>query len=345
MSMMLVPEDHWYPVLESHELQGKPLGVERFAQPLVFWRTANGQPHAHPDRCPHLGATLSAGEICEDHLTCPFHGIAFDAQGQCVHIPANGRQGKKPKGMALRTFEVLEAHGLIWLWRGGTREVYPEAPFFSELKTGWRYSSDAVEYPVHYTRAIENQLDVAHLAFVHRSTIGCGGRSFVDGPYVEADRQGIKVWVTNARDEGQSPRSIAELRGAAAGNDPTLDFLFPGIWLLNLGPRLKNVIAFVPISERQTRYYLRVYHRIRNPIIAKPFEVFMGLSNRWILNQDRRVVVTQTPASSLHAHEDTLIAADRAISLFRSLHARLLESDEGGRPQPTLTQAAGRSDE
>jgi len=345
MSVMLVLEDRWYPVLESRELRGKPLGIERFAQRLVFWRTADGQPHVHPDRCPHLGATLSAGKICENHLTCPFHGIAFDAQGQCVYIPANGRRGKIPKGMALRTFEVREAHGLIWLWRGETREVYPELPFFSELKTGWRYSSDAVEYPVHYTRAIENQLDVAHLAFVHRTTIGAGGQSFVEGPYVEADRQGIKVWVTNARDESQSPRNIAELRAAAAGREPTLDLLFPGIWLLNLGPRLKNVIAFVPINERRTRYYLRVYHRIRNPFIAKPFEVLMGLSNRFILNQDRRVVVTQTPTSSSDAHEDKLIGADRAIRQFRSLHARLLERDEGARPRPTLTQAVGRGDE
>ena len=34
-------------------------------------------------------------------------------------------------------------------------------------------------------------------------------------------------------------------------------------------PRLKNFIAFVPINEQQTRYYLRVYHPIRNPFIAK----------------------------------------------------------------------------
>jgi hypothetical protein len=105
-----------------------------------------------------------------------------------------------------------------------------------------------------------------------------GGRSFVEGPYVEADRRGIKVWLTNARDEGQSPRSIAELKAAAAGNAPTLDFLFPGVWLVDIGPRLKNFIAFVPINEQRPRYYLRVYHRIRNPFIAKLFEALMGVT-------------------------------------------------------------------
>jgi phenylpropionate dioxygenase-like ring-hydroxylating dioxygenase large terminal subunit len=325
MSTMLLPEDHWYPVLESRELGGKPLGVERFAQRLVFWRTADGQPHVHPDRCPHLGAALSVGKVCADQLACPFHGIAFDAQGQCVHIPANGRRGKIPKGMVLKTFPVREEHGLIWLWRGEPREVYPDVPYFQQLETGWRYGSIAVEYPVHYTRAIENQLDVAHLAIVHRTTIGAGGQSFVEGPYVEADQQSIKVWVTNARDEGQSSRNITELKAVAAGNEPTLDFRFPGIWLLNVGPRLKNFIAFVPIDEKRTRYYLRVYHRFRNPFIAKPFEALMGLSNRFILNQDRRVIVTQTPNKSFDAREDRFIEADRAISQFRSMHVRLLE--------------------
>ena len=89
---MLVPENQWYPVLESRELGRKPLAVERFAQQWVFWRTSSGEPRAHPDRCPHLGAALSGGTIVSGELVCPFHGFAFDAAGQCTHIPANGRK-------------------------------------------------------------------------------------------------------------------------------------------------------------------------------------------------------------------------------------------------------------
>jgi phenylpropionate dioxygenase-like ring-hydroxylating dioxygenase large terminal subunit len=322
---MRVPEDQWYPVLESRELGRKPLGVERFAQRLVFWRGADGQPHAALDRCPHLGAALSGGTIEGDRLVCPFHAFAFDGEGACTHIPANGRNGKIPKGMALRRFVVREAHGLIWLWRGAARKAFPEIPFFPILEQGWRHGAVAVEWPVHYTRAIENQLDVAHLPFVHRTTIGAGGRSFVEGPYVEADRQGIKVWVTNALDEGQTARGVAELKRAANGKEPSLDFKFPGVWLLNISPRLKSLIAFVPVNEQRTLYYLRVYHRILNPLLAKPFEFVMGLSNRFILNQDRKVVVTQTPVKGEDAGEDRMIQADRAIAQFRILHAGLLD--------------------
>jgi phenylpropionate dioxygenase-like ring-hydroxylating dioxygenase large terminal subunit len=240
---MRVPEDHWYPVLESRELGRKPLACERLGQTRVFWRGADGLPHAQPDRCPHLGASLGGGTVSGDRLVCPFHGFEFDAEGQCRHVPALGRAGKIPKGMALRSFPLREAHGMIWLWHGASRESYPDVPFFPELEDGWRHGTVVVEWPVHYTRAIENQLDVAHLAFVHRTTIGAGGRRFVEGPHVEADERGIQVWVTNSQDEGQAPRSLAALAAAASGKEPGLSFLFPGVWLLNISPRLKNLIA------------------------------------------------------------------------------------------------------
>jgi phenylpropionate dioxygenase-like ring-hydroxylating dioxygenase large terminal subunit len=322
---MRLIENQWYPVLEAREIGRKPVAFERLGQKLAFWRTADGLPHAHPDRCPHLGASLGRGKVSHDRLVCPFHGFEFAANGQCRHIPANGREGKIPKRMELASFPLREAHGLIWLWLGKARETYPPLPFFPELESGWRYGTVTADWPVHYTRAIENQLDVAHLAFVHRTTIGAGGRSFVDGPHVEADATGIKVWVSNHRDEGQQHSSPEELAKAASHREPGLHFLFPGVWLLNISPRMKNFIAFVPVNERQTRYYVRVYHRINNPLAAKVYEGCIGLSNRFILDQDRRVVVTQTPPDSSQALDDRLVGADRAIIHFRRLHAKLSE--------------------
>ena len=335
---MHLPENQWYPVLESGEVRNQPLGVERLGLKLVFWRSANGEPHAHIDRCPHLGAALSGGQTMGGRLVCPFHGFEFDGTGQCQHIPANGRLGKIPKGMALTGFTLREEHGLIWLWLGQHREVLPKVPYFPPLESGWRYGTVKVEWPVHYTRAIENQLDVAHLAFVHRTNIGAGGRSFVDGPYVESDAEGIKVWVSNSVDEGRHSRSQTELAAAAVGKEPSLSFLFPGVWLLNISPRMKNFIAFVPVNDQTTLYYLRVYHRIQNPLLAKPYEWLIGLSNRFILNQDRRVVVTQTPLKSADG-EDRLIGADRAISQFRQIHARLLEATQP-EPLPNIDERA-----
>jgi len=323
---MRVPRNHWYPLLESRELGRRPRGFERLGRVFVFWRTADGAAHASLDRCPHLGAALSGGKVDNDELVCPFHGWRFDGQGRCKHIPSVGRNGRIPGGIALERYAVREAHGFIWLWWGRCETASEELPYFAELESGWRHHTATAEWPVHYTRAIENQLDVAHLPFVHRTTIGSGGRSLVEGPYVEASTKGIRVWTTNRRDDGPA-RGMPELAAAAAGTPPSLDFLFPGLWLLNLGPRLKNLIAFVPVNEHRTRYYLRTYHRYKLRLLAAPFEWVMSASNRFILSQDRRVVVTQTPALSRDADADRLVGADRAISQFRKIHARLLSAE------------------
>lgn len=197
-------------------------------------------------------------------------------------------------------------------------------PFFEDLAQGWRYRTDIVDWPVHYTRAIENQLDVAHLAFVHRTTIGRGKRSLVDGPYAESDQDGMRLWVSNARDHGQTRRSHTALREATAGQPPRIRFLFPGTWLLQISPSIRNFVAFVPVNEHTTRYYLRFYHRLRLPWIAPLFETAMGWVNRLVLEQDRGVVVTQTPANGLAALSDTYIEADRAIIEFRKRLASML---------------------
>jgi len=325
---MRVPENHWYPLLEGREVRRRPLGVERLARRLVFWRSSDGQIHAQQDRCPHLGATLSAGTIENDTLVCPFHGFRYDRSGACRLIPALGREGKIPEGLAVATFPVREAHGLVWLWWGNPQRVTAELPWYPQLDSTWRYHTLISDWPVHYTRAIENQLDVAHLAFVHRTTIGAGGRSRVDGPYVEANRRQIRVWVTNRRDDGTAARPLDELAAAAAAAEPSLEFRFPGLWLLNIGPRFKNVIAFVPINEKSTRYYLRSYRLGGNARLMRPFDWLMSLANRFILNQDRRVVITQTPWESGDARDDRLMSMDRAIIQFRRLHSQLLEREE-----------------
>lgn len=323
----------WYPILLSSEVkQNKPLGVERLGQKLVLWRDTQAQLHCHADRCPHLGAALSLGEICADRLVCPFHGFEFDTQGQCQHIPANGQAGKIPAGMSTPTYLVQEAHGFVWLWWGEPQAEYPPLPFFDDLNQDWQYHTITADWQAHYTRAIENQLDVAHLAFVHRSTIGAGGRSFVQGPYVEADDQQLKIWVLNEKDQGQTALEQKELAKRVQGTEPSLHLLYPGVWKLSISPTVKNLITFVPINAHATRYYLRAYFKTRNALKGKLITRLMSLSNPLILRQDHRVVISQWPQNSLDADAEHLIGADRAIAKYRQWLRKHLRDQQAQPP-------------
>jgi hypothetical protein len=99
---------------------------------------------------------------------------------------------------------------------------------------------------------------------VHRTTIGAGGRTLVEGPYVKASEKGIRVWVMNRRDDGQV-RSLAELATAAAGTNS-------GLWLLDIGARLKNFIqhSAYAMSHRSHRpYRVRYWNSPNSPDVPR----------------------------------------------------------------------------
>lgn len=93
------------------------------------------------DRCPHRGAPLSAGTVEHDCVVCPYHGWAFDAEGEVAAIPALGRDARLPKRARLRTASVAASDGRILVDPASvpavtapTRSLPNDA---TELRSGW----------------------------------------------------------------------------------------------------------------------------------------------------------------------------------------------------------------
>jgi hypothetical protein len=63
------------------------------------------------------------------------------------------------------------------------------------------------------------------------------------------------------------------------------------------------------------------------------YSQILGLSNRWILKEDERIVREIVPPSSLDAEDDCLIAPDRAIVHFRKIWRRLLKDTPTSAPE------------
>ena len=318
--------DQWYAVLDAREIKtGKLTGVERMGEQLVFWRTTDGEIACMRDLCPHRGVALSTGKMIGDHLQCPFHGFEFAASGECRLIPANGRNGPIPKAMRAAIYPACQKHGFIWIWWGEPRSDLPEIPFFDSIDETFCYSTLRDHWKTHYSRAIENQLDVLHLPFIHRSTIGRGNQTVVDGPFTDYCQDGamIRIWYSNRVDDGVPARSAKELPPPAG--HPLIQFIFPNLWQNWLGDDFRLVIAFAPIDDENTRMYVRTYQRVvKAPVLKSLFNALSGIGNFVIERQDRWVVQTQQPKRSGLRIGERLVAGDRPIILYRQKREELI---------------------
>jgi len=320
--------NQWYVVLESREVKGKAVGVTRMGERLVFWRDDEGHVRCARDQCPHRGAALSAGARVDGHLRCPFHGFEYDADGKCVYIPANGRGGVIPAAMRLATYPTHEAHGFIWIYWGEGQPAEPPT-FFDNIDDTFFYSTAVDPWDVYYSRVIENQLDVVHLPFVHRNTIGRGGRTLVDGPVVEwrGDKM-LYTYVFNRVDDGTPPRKPFELSPKQSGS-VHLEFIMPNLWQNYISDDVRVVAAFVPVHEEHTLLYLRFYQRfLKLPLLSKVVAKLAMPMNIYIAHEDRRVVVTQRPKVSGLKMGEVLIQGDLPVIEYRRKRAALQQTNQ-----------------
>jgi phenylpropionate dioxygenase-like ring-hydroxylating dioxygenase large terminal subunit len=323
--------NQWYAVLDSKQIPpARPVGAVRMGERLVFWRDTAGRVACQRDLCPHRGAALSRGKIRGDAIACPFHGFEYDATGACRLVPSNGKSVAPPKILRLPGYPAREEHGWIWIYWGEPEGELPPIPYFDNLNDSFSYATYPYPWTIHYSRAIENQLDTMHLPFVHSNTIGRGNRTTVDGPVAVLDGDTIRLWVFNRREDGLPARRADEI--PVPPYPPQLFFRFPNLWENNISPDFKITAAFAPVDGTHTILYLRVYQRIiRIPILREALNALNLLGSIYIARQDREVVETQLPARSDLRTGEHLVPGDGPIILYRRHRRALL--DAAGLPE------------
>jgi phenylpropionate dioxygenase-like ring-hydroxylating dioxygenase large terminal subunit len=321
--------NQWYAVLDAKEVGDKPVGVTRMGEKLVFWRDDAGKLSCLRDRCVHRGVQLSKGRVVSSGcLQCPFHGFEYDTTGRVIKIPANGQTAPVPDRFRVHGYPTCEAHGFVWIWWG---EKPPDelAPprFFEDIDSSFSYGQVCDPWDAHYSRVIENQLDVVHLPFVHSNTIGRGCRTLVDGPVVQWVDDGMfYFYVYNRVDDGTPPRKPEEIT-PDPGRDFRLGFIFPNLWQNYISSEARILAAFVPVDDEHTLLYLRFYQKfVRMPLIRDIVNWISMFGNRYIAHQDRRVVVTQWPKASRLKTREKLVQGDRPIVHYRRRRQELLDA-------------------
>ncbi|MDP9360606.1 MAG: Rieske 2Fe-2S domain-containing protein [Acidobacteriota bacterium] len=322
--------DQWYAILESRRVRQKPIALRRVGSDLVLWRDSSGQVVCFPDRCPHRGAKLSLGVVRDGCIECPYHGFIFDETGQCTFIPANGDDRPVPRGFDIRGWPVQEKHGLIWVWWGNPRAVYPEIPWFEQSAEDERHSAEkSGVWNFHYARIIENSLDAHHFPFIHGS-INPNIGAVVD-PY-------------NAEESGDIIRVVAGLKRHRDEPDEKavifrMAFAPPNVMHVDLNRNIHLMQVATPIDDESTWMWVRYYQRfLQVPVIGRMVTRALLIGD-WKIAQDMQdipIFVTQRPAIPGLELGYKFIHADRGIAMFFNQRKRQMTSAE--RPTPHLVK-------
>ncbi|MEG3167948.1 aromatic ring-hydroxylating dioxygenase subunit alpha [Sphingomonas sp. LB3N6] len=196
--------DSWYVAGWPSELApGDRLARTFLNQAIVLFRTNSGEACALEDRCCHRALPLSFGMVAGERIRCSYHGLEFNTQGICEHIPA---QDKIPSTARVRRYPLVEQDALLWIWMGDPALAYP-----SDIpRHGWHADPQFRWRPHHYAvngnweLLIENLMDLSHLPYIHARTIG-GNPALHFGTKTHASRDGDTVRVVRHMPESEPP--------------------------------------------------------------------------------------------------------------------------------------------
>lgn len=160
----------WYQAAWSSELGQTPLVRTILNTPVLLYRTDAGVA-ALLDRCPHRFAPLSAGRIEGDRVVCGYHGLGFDASGQCVLNP----HSPITSSMRVRAYPVHERHTGVWIWMGDPAQADPD--LIPDLSFIDRTPDVArIELYMHtragYRLVTDNIMDLSHADYLHPTSLG-----------------------------------------------------------------------------------------------------------------------------------------------------------------------------
>jgi vanillate O-demethylase monooxygenase subunit len=163
----------WYvacSLADLNALGNKPLGRTICNEQMAFFKGPEGQVAAVEDFCPHRGAPLSLGKVCNGKLVCGYHGLEMGCEGKTVHMP-----GQRVRGFpAIKNYAVVERYGFVWVWPGDQAKAdvakMPVFEFFDN--PAWAYGGGLYHVKADYRLMIDNLMDLTHETYVHANSIG-----------------------------------------------------------------------------------------------------------------------------------------------------------------------------
>ena len=336
-------KNFWYACEHSQAVTREPKQIVMLNQRFALYRDSKGQVVALKDQCSHRGAALSIGLLEDDCLRCPYHGWKFAPDGKCVDIPANEAGTPVPRRAHIDAYSVQEKYGFVWIFYGdlpaAERPPIPPLPEFDDPTLHKSYLDFQVN--THYTRVLENSIDVSHLPIVHANSFGSGFKDNPEVGHYTVEELDWGITATYTYSNYTRPKGL--FSSLAHKNKQTdlysrFTFYLPNITKVESGSdsvRLVNYAIHFPVNEHVTiskRILFRSFARFR-----WLDGIFMKYYNK-IYAEDSRVSETQYPRSvPVELADEVHIPSDALQIAYRRLRKKYLDRGWGINTKPAAT--------
>ena len=322
----------WYVVAWDHEVGADALFSRRVLnEPILLFRTAGAAITALEDRCCHRLAPLSLGRKEGDCVRCGYHGLKFNAAGECVEVPG---VEQVPPNTRVKTYPVAVKNKWVFVWMGDAAKadtaLLPDN--FSNDHPDWRNKPGYLHYDTSYLLICDNLLDFSHLSYVHEKTLGGSPMIAHSRAEIEAVPRGIRV--TRRVPNVPAPPFYQRLRqfDTLLNRWFIYDFLLPGTLLMHSGGapvnaapgdlsqavQLHSCQTLTPETETSTHYFFQQSHCAGEGderIVESIYDSLVGA-----FNEDRAMITAQaeniarSPGATMKP-----LAMDSALVQFRRL--------------------------
>jgi vanillate O-demethylase monooxygenase subunit len=191
------PLNAWYAAAYDVEVVQQLLARTICKQKVVMFRKTDGSVAVLEDACWHRLLPLSLGRLHGDQITCGYHGLVFNAQGRCTHMPS--QETINPTA-CVRSYPVVEKHRFVWIWPGDPAKADPALvpDMHWNDDPAWAGDGKLITVQCDYRLVIDNLMDLTHETFVHGSSIG--QQAVAEAPFVatHGDRSAtVTRWMSN----------------------------------------------------------------------------------------------------------------------------------------------------
>ncbi|WP_432470481.1 Rieske 2Fe-2S domain-containing protein [Amphritea sp. HPY] len=329
---------------------------------IVLYRLEDGTAVALRDSCPHRNVPLSEGNLIGDSLQCCYHGLEFNAKGECTRSPG---MDEIPAWAKVQAYPLVERNDWVYIWMGdpelADESMIPDV-YDSMLDPDWHCVKGTIDVKGGYRLIVDNLLDLSHLAYVHSSTTGnvevadqAGVETEVNGEHVRVTRsmtdvvpapaykhygeytENVDRWqVTNC----YAPSYILINNGSYAVSDrpeqPVDTATERGHW----GFQVYHAIT--PVTEDQTMDFWCVAIE-RSMLKPAAFDVWRDqminvLREDHVVYEAQQVWIDTRPECENDVKPEGALPSDKALMAARLIQRRLYNAE-----QKNLVQEAGGS--